>query len=37
LRQPLHLAEEPGRGALIEAMRGHVLAKGHLTGAYMRA
>lgn len=37
LRQRLHLAEEPGRGALIEAMQGQVLAKGLLIGAYMRA
>lgn len=36
LRQPLALAEAPGRGALIEAMRGQVLAKGILTGVYHR-
>ncbi|MEE7494382.1 YbhB/YbcL family Raf kinase inhibitor-like protein [Methylobacterium oryzae] len=37
LRQPLSLAEAPGRGALIEAMRGRVLAKGTLTGVYHRS
>jgi phosphatidylethanolamine-binding protein (PEBP) family uncharacterized protein len=36
MRQPLHLTDEPGRGAVIEAMQGHVLAKGHLIGAYAR-
>ncbi|SEN16366.1 hypothetical protein SAMN02799625_00852 [Methylobacterium sp. UNC300MFChir4.1] len=36
LRQPLALAEAPGRGALIEAMRNQVLAKGILTGVYHR-
>ena len=37
LRQSLALAEAPGRGALIDAMRGHVLAKGTLTGVYYRS
>lgn len=37
LREPLHLADEPGRGALIAAMQGHVLAKGQLTGGYARS
>lgn len=32
----LPLSEHPGRGALLEAMRGHVLAKGCLTGTYER-
>jgi phosphatidylethanolamine-binding protein (PEBP) family uncharacterized protein len=35
--QPLAFDDEPGRGALIEGMRGHVLAKGCLTGVYERA
>ena len=33
----LNLDAHPGRGALLEAMRGHVLAKGCLTGTYERA
>ena len=37
LRQSPALAEAPGRGALIDAMRGHVLAKGTLTGVYYRS
>ncbi|MCJ2070253.1 YbhB/YbcL family Raf kinase inhibitor-like protein [Methylobacterium sp. J-030] len=36
LRQPLDLAEKPGRGALLTAMNGLVLAKGILTGTYAR-
>ncbi|MEE7502933.1 YbhB/YbcL family Raf kinase inhibitor-like protein [Methylobacterium mesophilicum] len=36
LRLPLALDEGPGRGALIEAMCGQVLAKGILTGIYHR-
>ncbi|MCW6511047.1 YbhB/YbcL family Raf kinase inhibitor-like protein [Lichenifustis flavocetrariae] len=32
----LDLDDEPGRGALIEAMRSHVLAKGYLIGTYER-
>lgn len=37
LDRALDLPEHPGRGALLEAMRGHVLAKGSLTGTYERA
>lgn len=33
----LPLDGEPGRGALVEAMKGHVLAKGRLIGTYERA
>lgn len=36
LDAPLSLEGEPGRGALVEAMKGHVLAKGTLTGTYER-
>ncbi|MCJ2034399.1 YbhB/YbcL family Raf kinase inhibitor-like protein [Methylobacterium sp. J-068] len=36
LDTPLTLAEHLGRGALLEAMQGHVLAKGCLTGNYGR-
>jgi Raf kinase inhibitor-like YbhB/YbcL family protein len=32
----LELKDEPGRGALVEAMKGHVLAKGVLIGTYER-
>lgn len=37
LDRTLDLDDEPGRGALIEAMKGHVLAKGTLVGVYERA
>lgn len=37
LRQPLDLGENPGRGALLDAMKGLVSAKGQLTGTYARA
>ncbi|RYC31126.1 YbhB/YbcL family Raf kinase inhibitor-like protein [Lichenibacterium minor] len=33
----LSLDAEPGRGALVEAMQGHVMAKGLLIGTYERA
>lgn len=33
----LELDPSPGRGAVIDAMHGHVLAKGTLTGTYERA
>ncbi|WP_336487154.1 YbhB/YbcL family Raf kinase inhibitor-like protein [Methylobacterium nigriterrae] len=33
----LDLGTSPGRGALLDAMRGHVLAKGGITGTYARA
>lgn len=33
----LELDEAPGRGALIDAMKGHVLAKGCLVGRYERS
>lgn len=33
----LDLDPSPGRGALVDAMHGHVLAKGTLTGTYERA
>lgn len=36
LRQPLRLAERSGRGALLQAMRGRVMARGHLIGTYSR-
>ncbi|GJE17681.1 YbhB/YbcL family Raf kinase inhibitor-like protein [Methylobacterium marchantiae] len=36
LDAPLDLQASPGRAALIEAMTGHVLAKGSLTGLYER-
>ncbi|MBE7203913.1 MAG: YbhB/YbcL family Raf kinase inhibitor-like protein, partial [Parafilimonas terrae] len=36
LRQALDLGRDPGRSALLEAMRDHVIAKGQLTGAYAR-
>ena len=32
----LSLGDAPGRGAVVEAMAGHVLAKGTLTGTYER-
>jgi Raf kinase inhibitor-like YbhB/YbcL family protein len=36
LERPLGLSGTPGRGALLDAMRGHVLAKGALVGVYER-
>ena len=36
LDRRLDLSSSPGRTALIDAMRGHVLAKGSLTGTYER-
>lgn len=36
LRGALDLAESPGRSALLDAMRGHVLGKGRLIGTYAR-
>jgi Raf kinase inhibitor-like YbhB/YbcL family protein len=36
LDRALALSGHPGRGALLDAMRGHVLAKGLLTGTYER-
>jgi Raf kinase inhibitor-like YbhB/YbcL family protein len=33
----LDLEDAPGRGALVEAMKGHVLAKGNLVGRYERS
>ena len=36
LDRKLDFAHAPGRAALVEAMRGHVLAKGVLTGTYER-
>ncbi len=36
LDAPLDLEGTPGRGALLEAMAGHVLARGALTGLYRR-
>lgn len=36
LDAPLDLPSSPGRGALVDAMTGHVLAKGCLTGLYER-
>ena len=37
LDQPLVLTGVPGRGAVLEEMDGHVIAKGRLTGVYQRA
>jgi Raf kinase inhibitor-like YbhB/YbcL family protein len=37
LRSVVDLPESPGRGALLDAMRGHVIAKGKLIGTYARA
>ena len=37
LDKVLELDEAPGRGALIEAMKGHVLAMGSLVGRYERS
>jgi Raf kinase inhibitor-like YbhB/YbcL family protein len=37
LDRTLPVDDEPGRGALIDGMRGHVLAKGSLMGLYERA
>lgn len=34
---PLALAPNPGRGALVDAMKGRVIARGSLTGIYERA
>jgi len=34
--RPLDFRGHPGRGALVEALRGHVLAKGKLVGTYQR-
>ena len=36
LDRALNLSGIPGRGAVLDAMRGHVLAKGHLVGTYER-
>ncbi|MDR7037823.1 Raf kinase inhibitor-like YbhB/YbcL family protein [Methylobacterium sp. BE186] len=36
LDQTLDLPASPGRTALLDAMKGHVLAKGRLTGTYAR-
>lgn len=36
LDRALKLSGTPGRGALLDAMRGHVVAKGVLTGTYER-
>ena len=36
LDAPLSLAAEPGRGAVVEAMSGHVIATGWLIGTYER-
>jgi Raf kinase inhibitor-like YbhB/YbcL family protein len=36
LNRRLDLDDNPGRGALLDAMHGHVLAKGLLTGTYER-
>ncbi len=36
LDTPLSLAAEPGRGAVVEAMTGHVMATGLLIGTYER-
>jgi hypothetical protein len=36
LDQPLDLDGEPGKGAVVEAMYGHVLATGRLIGTYQR-
>ncbi len=37
LDTPLSLASEPGRGAVVEAMTGHVMATGLLIGTYERS
>jgi Raf kinase inhibitor-like YbhB/YbcL family protein len=37
LRQTLDLVKSPGRGALLDSMDGHVLARGVLVGTYARA
>ena len=37
LDRALELEGAPGRSAVIEAMKGHVLAKGHLVGLYERS
>lgn len=37
LRQVLHFVADPGRGALLAAMRDHVIARGQITGTYARA
>jgi Raf kinase inhibitor-like YbhB/YbcL family protein len=36
INQPLGLSQHPGRGELLDAMRGHVMAKGCITGLYKR-
>lgn len=36
LDRPVNLDAEPGRGAVVEALQGHVLAKGVLIGTYER-
>ena len=36
LQQTLDLSDDPGRGALLKAMDGHVLGKGVLIGTYAR-
>ena len=36
LNQPLAVSRHAGRGELLEAMRGHVMAKGCITGIYER-
>lgn len=36
LDQPVSLGAAPGRGAVVEALKGHVLAKGVLIGTYER-
>ncbi|HLZ69204.1 MAG TPA: YbhB/YbcL family Raf kinase inhibitor-like protein [Dehalococcoidia bacterium] len=37
LDQPLNLAPVPGKGGVLNAMRGHILAQGTLVGTYQRA
>ncbi|ABY29365.1 YbhB/YbcL family Raf kinase inhibitor-like protein [Methylorubrum extorquens] len=37
LARPAELPASPGRGALLDALRGNVIAKGMLTGTYERA
>ena len=37
LDRPLGIGPEPGRGAVVEAMTGHVLARGSLIGTYERS
>ncbi len=37
LDRALDFEDEPGRGAVIDAMKGHVLAKGYLIGVYERS